>query len=487
MENFIAAVKNGQPTAIFEDPFPFPAIAGEVAGTAAEKQPPGGMSAMMMGGRQPPAPKGNIAPLWSILGVDFDGRDVIWQNYNPYPQIRGHMPKEWVFIEEGVTPDAFNEHDPITAGLQQLLLPYPGTFRGLNSSPLKFTALVAAGGDTGVVPANDILERSFLGPRMNPNISLVEKPTGDRYVMAARITGKLKPDHLMSDKKPADDDDKSPAADADSDPKADEDSTSSNAEPAADAGEEQPADGENPPAATMTDTAADTHSDAPSEGAANADDEGPKHTPGDIDVVLVADIDCLYSAFFQLRARGSEEEDEIEWRFENVTFILNLLDSLAGDDRFIEIRKHRPVHRTLTKVAAETEPLLKQAEMEQQKFAQDFDKAKEDAQAAFNEEIAKVQKQTGSDPRQQQQEIAMLRKAGQQRLDASIEELKQKRDKEFKSTRRQLAQTIRRVQDRYKLWGVLIPPMFPLAVGCFVYFNRRAREREGVAKARLRG
>ena len=42
------------------------------------------------------------------------------------------------------------------------------------------------------------------------------------------------------------------------------------------------------------------------------------------------------------------------------------------------------------------------------------------------------------------------------------------------------------MQDRYKLWGVLLPPVFPLLVGFFVYFNRRAREREGVAKARLR-
>ena len=214
--------------------------------------------------------------------------------------------------------------------------------------------------------------------------------------------------------------------------------------------------------------------------------QGPKHTPGEIDVVLVADIDCLYSAFFQLRPRGSEEEDEIEWRFENVTFVLNVLDSLAGDDRFIEIRKHRPVHRTLTKVAAETEPLLKQAEEEQQKFAEDFEKAKDDAQAAFNEEIAKVKKQTESDPRQQVQEIENAREAGERQLNARVQELKLKRDKEIKSTRRQLAQTIRRVQDRYKLWGVLLPPVFPLLVGLFVYFNRRAREREGVAKSRLR-
>ena len=169
LENFIAAVKNGQPTAIFEDPFPFPAIAGDVAGTAAEKQPPGGINAMMMGGRQPPAPKGNIAPLWSILGVDFDGRDVIWQDFNPYPQIRGHMPKEFVFVEEGEdTEDAFNQQDPITSSLQELLLPYPGTFRGLNSSPLKFTALVTVGGNTGVVPANRNSGTQFPRPANEP-------------------------------------------------------------------------------------------------------------------------------------------------------------------------------------------------------------------------------------------------------------------------------------------------------------------------------
>ncbi len=131
--------------------------------------------------------------------------------------------------------------------------------------------------------------------------------------------------------------------------------------------------------------------------------------------MLVADIDCLYSAFFQLRGswQPTSEQDEIEWRFENVTFVLNVLDSLAGDDRFIEIRKHRPVHRTLTKVAAETEPLLKRAEMEEQKFSQDFDKAKDDAQAAFNEEIAKVKKRDRRQPATATvQEIANARAAG---------------------------------------------------------------------------
>ena len=45
MDNFIAAVKTGQATAIFEDPFPF--LAGDVPGTKAPKQPPGGADPFM--------------------------------------------------------------------------------------------------------------------------------------------------------------------------------------------------------------------------------------------------------------------------------------------------------------------------------------------------------------------------------------------------------------------------------------------------------
>ncbi len=49
MQRFIAAVKAGQPTAIFEDPLP--GFKPEVPGTSMPRQAPGGMQAMMMGMR----------------------------------------------------------------------------------------------------------------------------------------------------------------------------------------------------------------------------------------------------------------------------------------------------------------------------------------------------------------------------------------------------------------------------------------------------
>ena len=82
MTNFVAAVKSGQPTAIFEDPFPWPP-GGEVVGTAQPKRPPGGGMMGMFGGGGPPEPKGDISQLWKLLGVEMYGDEIIWQDYNP--------------------------------------------------------------------------------------------------------------------------------------------------------------------------------------------------------------------------------------------------------------------------------------------------------------------------------------------------------------------------------------------------------------------
>ena len=59
--------------------------------------------------------------------------------------------------------------------------------------------------------------------------------------------------------------------------------------------------------------------------------------------MLVADIDVLYADFFELRTQaGDPNRSDLNLNLDNVTFVLNVLDALAGDDSFIDIRKRRP-------------------------------------------------------------------------------------------------------------------------------------------------
>ena len=47
-------------------------------------------------------------------------------------------------------------------------------------------------------------------------------------------------------------------------------------------------------------------------------------------------------------------------------------------------------------------------------------------------------------------------------------------------------QEVRAVQDRYKMYAILIPPIPPLLLALAVFFRRRELERQGVARERLK-
>ncbi|HEV2970841.1 MAG TPA: Gldg family protein, partial [Pirellulales bacterium] len=130
LDNLINSIKHGQPTAIFEDPFP--AFMSGVPGTSEEKR----AGNPMMGG-QMPSPKGDIQQLWDLLGVKMVAKEstspfgppqpsasVIWQDWDPYPKIASisTLPREFVFIGEHTPGNeaAFNPGDPITSGLKEL-------------------------------------------------------------------------------------------------------------------------------------------------------------------------------------------------------------------------------------------------------------------------------------------------------------------------------------------------------------------------------
>jgi ABC-2 type transport system permease protein len=84
------------------------------------------------------------------------------------------------------------------------------------------------------------------------------------------------------------------------------------------------------------------------------------------------------------------------------------------------------------------------------------------------------------------QQLASRQRLAQRRLDTKLEQLKRKRDAEIEQVERSLEATIRREQDWQKWLAVMLPPIPPLVVAFFVFFRRRAQEREGVAKSRLR-
>jgi ABC-2 type transport system permease protein len=421
LANFVAAVQKGQPVAIFEDPLPV--LMTGVPGTAQPRRGPSGPMAMFQPQGQP---KGEIELLWQTLGVRLAagaGRPamgqmgsapfVVYQDYNPHPKLE--LPNEFVFIDASMDAKGtgFNQDDPVSSGLQELLFPFPGGLSKEESAAVDWQPLVLTTPRSGTIEVDRIMAN-----RDMRQLRTFEKPGEQSMVLAVAIERKPPPGP-----------------------------------------EGQPADAAAKP----------------------------------IRAVVVADIDLLDGRIFGLRNRPDEV---FGLDFDNVTFVLNVLDSLAADDRFLQIRKRKPKHRTLERIEDAVASAREEAESMRQTYIDSFDKAEKEANDSLQSEVGDFERKikdleaSGQADRQAamqaMQQLASRQRLAQRRLDTKIEQLKRTRDSEVEQVERDLGKKIREEQDRQKWLAVLLPPIPPLVVAFFVYFRRRAREREGVSKNRLR-
>lgn len=383
--------------------------------------------AMFGGGQQ--LPKGDIQQLWQLLGVSMVGDEIVLQDYNPYPQIQ-FTPDFLIIDNEGLqaqgTAAPFNPHDPITSGMEQILLVRGGSLRKAAGGRTNVESLVVTGPLTGTVSYQRL---ASVGEDFtwNSNTQL----SNESFIVAVRVKGEVESDE-----------DELKALDL---------------------------------------------TQAGREGAEDRPDDPTPVKKNPINAIVVSDIDCLSDPFFQVREEGDRSWAQIpEFRFQNVAMVLNILDDLAGDDRFIEIRKRTPNRPGLTQIDAAT----KQARADTRKKIDEFEKQKNEqlaeAQKEFDDRLAAIDSRTDLSREQKSIMRARTMIRAQQKLIKERTASEQEHDRQVAATQRKLEQDIRAIQNRYKAFAFFLPPIPPILLGIFVFIHRRLGEREGVAKTRLR-
>ena len=409
IDNLTEYVKKGGPTLLFLDPLPVdnPQISPEVP-----KMPPGGP----FGGGAPPEPKGNLRPLLDLVGLDWPTTDVVWNPYNPHPQLAMLEP-EIVFIGKGSGADgAFNADQIATSGLQEVVTLFPGHLnpRSGGSGP-EFIPLLRTNNAGGTISWDQVVQQSFMGiSGINPRRR--HMPSDTSYTLAARLTGSA----------PADKEKDAAKADA------------------------------------------------------KKDQAKKEEKPATIKVIAVADLDLISEQFFELRRQKVSNLD-----FDNVTFVLNCVDTLAGDESFVALRKKRPKHRTLLTLEAQTKNFVEEYQR-QSKAAEDAAKDKLDqAQKAFDKQVDQVKSRTDLDDRTKEIMLTNLQEVAQRRLEvdkAKIEDEKLIRIREGKADSEQKT---RAIENRVRFMAAVIPPLPPLILGLLVFGTRLRRENLGANPKRL--
>lgn len=211
--------------------------------------------------------------------------------------------------------------------------------------------------------------------------------------------------------------------------------------------------------------------------AARLEGIGPDHP---VRAILVADVDLMGEQFFSIRRQGIET-----LQFDNVTFLLNAVDQLAGDESFIALRKRRRRHRTLEAVESRTrvyeERRLEESRQAEATAAQRL----EEAQARLDRAVEALRRRRDLDEQTRRIMIANQEKAENRRLAVARTNIEEEKQRLIGKSRADMESSIRDIQNAIKVLAAALPPVPAFALFLVVSVRRLRREKIGVAADRL--
>ena len=381
LRRLAAYVETGKPVLVALDPLP--AFNLDLSPAAASSP------SSAFGPGPPPSRPLNLEPLLESLGVRWREDRIVWDNYNPHPQLR-QLPKEVLFIGAGSgAAMPFQTAEEMTAGLQEVVMLYGGALQTREGT--EFTPLLSTSADSGLLRWNDLVSRTIFGTTLVRG--LPHKPDEESYTVAARVKrGGGKP----------------------------------------------------------------------------------------VNAVVVMDADMMGEQFFELRRRGIENLS-----FDNVTFLLNAVDELAGDRAFIALRKRRPRHRTLEAVEARTRVYEERRIKETEDAQATAERRLAEAQARLDAAVAELRRRADLDEQTREIMISNLQRTEERRLQVARANIEDERDRQIENARTSMEASVRRIQNTIKLLAVGLPPVPAFLVLILVSLRRLRLERMRISTDRL--
>jgi len=375
------------------------------------------------GGGPPPEPKGDLRGLLDLIGIDWPSSEIVWNVYNPHPKLADlQSTPEIVFIGKGSgAADAFNPEHSASAGLQEIVTLFPGLLRPKAGGSGPEFTPLLRTGTTGGTIPWSDVVQQGFMGISGINPRRRHLPTGVSYTLAARVTG------------------------------------------------ERPAD-----------TPKDSTKDAAKKDADKKAETKAASPPVKINVIAIADLDFIGEQFFDLRRRKIEDLE-----FDNVPFVLNCVDVLAGDESFVGLRRKRPIHRRLEVIEEQVKSFDKKLA---DQTRQADDQASEDllqAQRALDKEVESVRNHPEWDERTKEIQLANLQRVAQRRFDVKKQMIEDKKLNEIRDAKTESEQQIRRIRNNVRYVAAGVPPLPPLILGLIVWIARLRRENLGANPKRL--
>ncbi|MEK7415364.1 MAG: Gldg family protein [Planctomycetota bacterium] len=430
---------NGRPTLILEDPLPFFQTymgRSDLAPSQPKRnpqsqfgQPPQGDSPM----------KGDLRPLMRSLGIEYNPYDIVWSQFNPSHLLR-EIPPNFVWLTADHSSIEPADRSAVTTGVNALLIPFPGKLVLASDKPtaMSVTPLLypAVGSNWGSNTFEELTQSNMMGQLMlrgkNEIRFRMAMDQGNRPPLAVEITG-----------------------------------TMASAWPRLAPGTTADKGKEPPKPATGTLSGKSAH------------------------VVIISDIDLIDNEFFKFYRDQSNQlnkQDELRalMDLKNIQFIANAVDALMNDKAYLDLRTRRPMRRSLARIEAVNDEAQKNLQKELDNAQGDLQDRIEKANKDFQAMLAKIDARDELDEGTKAQQKSLAQISGQRNLEAQINEMKLKLDKEKHRLESVQNNTLKNYQWWVKFLAVAIPSVVLAIIAIGVFINRLWREQSHIPAARRR-
>ena len=172
--------------------------------------------------------------------------------------------------------------------------------------------------------------------------------------------------------------------------------------------------------------------------------------------------------------------------FDNVPFVLNCVDVLAGDESFVGCGESGRCTAGSTRSRARVKEFDKVlADKTKQAEEHGERRAATRPSKAFQKQVDAVQSHTDWDERTKEIQLANIQTVAQRRLDVTKQIIEDKKLNEIREAKAESERQIRGIRNAVRFAAAIVPPLPPLILGLIVWIRRRTLENVGANPKRL--
>ena len=380
----------------------------------------------------PKADGGAASTLFSALGVQWNNGAAVWNMENPHPgfdaewpagigqnwpQYYGPYEKAFVFVKENESGEAFSTEDPISSGLRELLLFYPGYIKEGSGSKYDFKPLAQVGLASGRTEWDELTttpsqKMQMLNPRTG-ELTIREEPARSQITNSNLIVL-------------------------------------------------------NPAPKTMMDS---------QDYCVAARVSAKGETEGGLDVVIITDLDFVTDLAWQ---QEEALDEQVGQKLDNLGFLLNAIEVLGGADNFVELRNRRQRPRTLVQLETIFKQFREQRMAKQQEIEDKVQEQLDEAQAKLDVATKEIQGNESLGFLEKLQKTSQRATDVQKQFEIKQRKLARELKEEVTKLEVEEKSLIEGRKNEKRIYAAILAPLPPLMLGIVVLWFRKFNEQKHI-------